>query len=206
MMRDAWNKLRVDNHILTYGPPKDPLPRYGRRMMFVAHHVRYHSVLDVACGLGHLYPVLYPQVWTYKGVDSSVEMIERAREYFPGVEFEIADAYDLAREKIYDTVIAMSLLIHIDRADTEKILNELWAHTRKQLLFTIPIDVDFTKVVKLGRKVPESNGTTLITHISRERLFELLGRLQPGRIRGIPFPKGCFGYGLNDYLIEVLRQ
>jgi len=206
MMRDAWNKLRVDNHILTYGSPKDPLPRYARRMMFVAHHVKYHSVLDVACGVGHLYSPLFPQVWAYKGVDSSFEMIKRAREYFPGVEFEIADAYDLSDQEEYDTVVAMSLLIHIDRKDTEKILNELWAHARKQLLFTMPIDVDFTKVMKLGRKVPESCGKTLITHISRERLDEILARLQPERVNKIPFPKGCFGYGLNDYLIEVLRR
>lgn len=206
MMRNAWNKLRVDNHILTYGPPTKPLPRYARRMMFVAQRVKHHSVLDVACGLGHLYPVLPPQVWIYKGVDSSVEMIKRAREYFPGVEFEIADVYDLACEEIYDTVIAMSLLIHIDRVDTEKILNELWAHARKQLLFTMPIDVDFTKVMTLGRKVPESNGTTLITHTSNERLREMLARLHPRHIYFEPFPKGCFGYGLNDNLVEVLRK
>lgn len=206
MMRDAWDKLRVDNHILTYGPPTDPLPRYALRMQIAAHYVRYHSVLDVACGVGHLYPLLQPKLWTYKGVDSSEAMIERAREYFPAAEFEIADAYDLSDQDEYDTVIAMSLLIHIDRTDTEKILNELWAHARKQLLFTMPIDRDSTRVLVLGRRIPESSGKTLITHTTHERLDSMLAMFGPVQIRKIPFPKGAFGYGLNDYLIEVLRH
>lgn len=206
MMRDAWDKLRVDNHILTYGPPTDPLPRYALRMQLAAHLVRYPSVLDVACGVGHLYPLLWPRMWPYKGVDSSEPMIERAREYFPDGVFEVADAYDLSDQAEYDTVIATSLLIHIDRTDTGKILNELWAHARKQLIFTMPIDKDFTKVVTLGRKVPESSGQTLITHTTHARLDKILSRLQPERIGLAPFPKGAFGYGLNDYLIEVLRH
>lgn len=205
MMRDAWDKLRVDNHILTYGPPTDPLPRYEARMKLAAHLARYISVLDVACGVGHLYPLLQPKTWKYKGVDSSEPMIERAREYFPYGNFEVADAYDLSDQDVYNTVIATSLLIHIDRTDTEKILTELWAHARKQLIFTMPIDKDFTKVVTLGRKVPESSGQTLITHTTHARLDKILARLQPGRIGIVPFPKGAFGYGLNDYLIEVLR-
>ena len=206
MMRDAWDKLRVENHILTYGPPGDPLPRYALRMQIAAQRVRCDSVLDVACGVGHLYPLLEPQVWKYKGVDSSFEMIKRAREYFPAAEFEVGDAYDLAEEELYDTVIAMSLLIHIDRADTKRILNELWAHAKEQLLFTIPIDKDFTRVLTLSRKVPESSGKTLITHTTHERLDVMLAELQPGRISKIPFRKGAFGYGLKDFLVEVLRS
>lgn len=206
MMRNAWNQLRVDNHILTYGPPTDPLPRYQARMQLAAELVRYHSVLDVACGVGHLYPLLQPRVCRYKGVDSSEAMIECARWYFPAAEFEIGDAYDLSDQDEYDTVITTSLLIHIDRIDTEKILTELWAHARKQLVFTMPIDRDFTKVVTLGRKVPESSGETLITHTTYARLSKILARLQPGRIGMAPFPKGAFGYGLNDYLIEVRRR
>lgn len=204
-MRDAWDKLRVENHILTYGPPTDPLPRYDARMKLIAQRVRCPSVLDVACGVGHLYPLLQPRVRVYKGVDSSVEMIKRAREYFPHAEFDIGDAYNLVDEDFYGTVIAASLLIHIDRGDTEKILNELWAHAGRQLLFTMPIDKDITKLVTLGRKVPESSGTTLITHTTHKRLNDMLARLQPWDIIKIPFPKGAFGYGLHDFLIEVLR-
>ncbi len=204
-MKHAWDKKRVENHIATYGAPDNSNPRYKRRMLFASERVSGDSVLDVACGVGHLFQLLTPRVSHYKGIDSSDEMIKVAREYAPDGLFAVGDAYDLLEEGIYDTVIAMSLLIHIERKDLKHIIEQMWTHTRKALVFTIPIDKDFSKTVELSRKIPGASGKTLITHVSHKTLDGLLRSLKPKKVAKTLFPKGCFGYGLNDYLIRVVH-
>lgn len=205
-MKHAWDKKRVENHIATYGAPDNSNPRYKRRMRFASEGFVGDSVLDVACGVGHLYHVLSPRIWHYKGIDSSKEMIRIAREYAPDGLFTVGDAYDLSEEGIYDTVIAMSLLIHIEQRDLQHIIEQMWMHARKSLVFTIPIDRDSSKIVMLSRKVRGANGKTMITHISHKTLDGLLHSLNPRKVEKTLFPKGCFGYGLNDYLIRILRD
>lgn len=202
-MKHAWNKKRVENHIATYGAPDNPNPRYKQRMLFASKQVVGDSVLDVACGVGHLYHVLTPRIWHYKGIDSSREMIRVAREHVSDRLFKVGDAYDLSEEGMYDTVIAMSLLIHIERKDLLYVIEQMWTHARKALIFTIPVDKDFSKTVELSRKVRGASGTTLITHLSEETLNRLIYALKPKKVEKTPFPKGSFGYGLNDYLIRM---
>ena len=205
-MKHAWDKKRVENHIATYGAPDNPNPRYKRRMIFASELIIGDSVLDVACGVGHLYHVLSPIIGHYKGIDSSKDMIRVAEEYASNGLFAVGDAYDLSEEGMYDTVIAMSLLIHIEREDLSHILKEMWKHTRKTLIFTIPVDNDFSKTVELKRKILGSSGTTLITHVSENTLDGLLNNLKTRSIVKHPFPEGCFGYGLNDCLIKILKR
>ena len=204
-MKQAWDKKRVENHIATYGTPDNPNPRYKRRMLFASERVVGDSVLDVACGVGRLYNILRHRTSQYKGIDSSKEMIRVAREYAPDGLFAVGDAYDLSEEGRYDTVISMSLLIHIERKDLPHIIEQMWKHTRKTLIFSIPIDKDFSKTFELSRKIPKASGTTLITHVSENTLNGLLNKLKMRDVERMPFPEGCFGYGLNDYLIGILR-
>ena len=205
-MKQAWDKKRVENHIATYGAPDNPNPRYKRRMLFASERVVGDSVLDVACGVGHLYHILSPKILSYKGIDSSKEMIMAAKENAPDGLFAVGDAYDLSEEGMYDTVIAMSLLIHIEQKDLQHIIEQMWTHTRKALVFTIPVDKDFSKTVELSRKIPEASGTTLITHVSENTLDGLLDKLKMRDVERTPFPEGCFEYGLNDYLIRISKE
>jgi len=204
-MKNAWDKKRVENHIATYGTPDNPNPRYKRRMLFASERVAGDSVLDVACGVGYLYNILRHRISQYKGIDTSKDMIRVARECASDGTFVVGNAYDLSKERMYDTVIAMSLLIHIERKDLFHIIEQMWKHTRKTLIFTIPVDKDFSKTFELSRKIPEASGATLITHVSENTLKGLLYKLKMGAIERTPFPEGCFGYGLNDYLIRTLK-
>jgi len=198
-MKNAWDEKRSENYIVTYGPPSKAKPRYKNRMMFASDWVLGNSVLDVGCGVGHLYGCLNNQITSYKGIDSSMDMIRIAKKHFSSTNFEIGDAYDLSKEALFDTVISMSLLIHINQKDLQQIIEQMWRHTKKALVFSIPIDKDFSKVVKL------TSGKTLITHLSDDTLDHLLSNLKPKSIDKTPFPEGCFGYGLNDHLIRVVK-
>ncbi|MBA7489848.1 hypothetical protein ES702_00382 [subsurface metagenome] len=204
MMKNAWDKKRAENHVATYGAPDNPNPRYKRRMVFAAKQVT-GSVLDVGCGVGYLYPLLRSKVSTYKGVDSSPYMIKIAKSHFPDGCFEVGDAYDLSKEDECDSVISMSLLIHIHKDDTEKVIKEMWSRTKQTLVFSMPIDRDVSKTVELSRKIRGASGVTLITHISDRRLEKILHTLNPKQIKKIPFRKGSFGFGLNDFLIKVTK-
>ncbi len=195
MMKNAWDKKRVEDYIITYGPPDNPKPRSKNRFIYASKKVAGNSVLDLGCGPGYLYPFLHSH--PYKGIDSSLEMIETARRYFSPGNFEVGDVYDLSGEEIYDTVISMSLLIHIEHKDLNHVIEEMWNHSRKALVFTIPIDKDFSKIVG-PRK-------TVSTHVSHKTLDNLLKNFKPEIIEKNPFPKGCFGYGLNDYLVKAIK-
>lgn len=203
-MTNAWDKKRAENHVATYGTPDNPNPRYKRRMMFAAQQVK-GSVLDVGCGVGYLYPLLRSKASTYKGIDSSPYMIEIAKSYFPSGCFEVGDAYDLSKEPKQDVIISMSLLIHIHKNDIETIIKGMWNRTKHALIFSIPIDADFSNVITLTRKVAGANGRTLITHISERRLDKILYKLNPKQITKMPFREGFFGFGLNDYLVKVTK-
>jgi len=199
-MKNAWDKKRAENYVVTYGIPSKAKPRYKNRMMFASEWVVGNSVLDVGCGVGHLYGCLNTQITSYKGVDSSKEMIRIAKKHFPSTNFEVGDAYDLSNEASFDTVGSMSLLIHINRKDLKHIIEQMWSHTKKALVFSIPIDKDFSKFVEL------TSGNTLITHLSHNTLDRLISNLKPKSVDKTPFPKGCFGYGLNDYLIRAVKD
>ncbi|MBF0522448.1 MAG: class I SAM-dependent methyltransferase [Candidatus Omnitrophica bacterium] len=69
-------------------------------------------ICDVGCGLGDLYPYLkkcFKNV-DYMGIDISEKLIERARECFPKVQFEIRDILDGTFKKKFDFVLASGTL------------------------------------------------------------------------------------------------
>ncbi|ASJ25643.1 class I SAM-dependent methyltransferase [Laribacter hongkongensis] len=52
-------------------------------------------ILEIGCGLGHLYPVLQAEIGAvdYYGIDIVPELIARAKEKFPGANFECRDIF-----------------------------------------------------------------------------------------------------------------
>lgn len=69
-----------------------------------------HSAVDIGCGPGNSTEVLaerFPQA-DILGIDSSPEMIERAREDYPNMRFELRDATEL--DGVYDLVFSNACL------------------------------------------------------------------------------------------------
>jgi SAM-dependent methyltransferase len=65
-------------------------------------------VLDVGCGLGDLYAYLQTQSMpvTYTGYDLLPDMIQRARQRFPNVHFEVRDALQGLGEERFDYILS----------------------------------------------------------------------------------------------------
>jgi SAM-dependent methyltransferase len=68
----------------------------------------HKRVLDVGCGLGHLYEYLRTQgiPVTYTGYDLLPDMIERARRRFPEVHFEVRDVLQGLGTERFDYILS----------------------------------------------------------------------------------------------------
>ena len=77
--------------------------------------------LDLACGTGRL------THYATHGLDASSEMMRRARERCPGVEFRLASACDTGYpDGMFDVVYTFHLLMHLDHAAIRQIVDEVY--------------------------------------------------------------------------------
>ena len=67
-------------------------------------------VLDLGCGTGQLNAQIAAAGAEVVGIDSSVEMIEAAREQFPGLSFAVGDARDFSFAEPFDAVFSNAAL------------------------------------------------------------------------------------------------
>ena len=91
--------------------------QYGKSLLEYIPADKSLSVLDLGCGTGTLTKELSLRAGEVQGVDASDEMIRRARELYPGVEFEVADALSLKWEDRWDIVFSNAVFHWISRQD-----------------------------------------------------------------------------------------
>lgn len=134
---EIWDTQRVEYYIKRYGHPERQDEQHRLRMRKAAELVEGDTVLDVGCGIGHLYPYVRAKVKEYVGIDNSEAMLEAARAFYPDIEFTYGDIYDLDGFKTFDSVVCQSVLIHLPEIRTP--IEEMWEHTDRAFIFSIPI-------------------------------------------------------------------
>ena len=110
------------------------------------------SVLDVGCGMGHLF-MLAKDRFEYLGIDTSKAMLEKAREFFPKDEdkFQLGDAYDLSMLPNFDTVVATGVLLHLP--DSQPVIEQLWSKARICTIFATWVgETPLTETTKVSFK------------------------------------------------------
>lgn len=132
-----WDDKRVMLYMKRHGTPQHPTKRTMDRMKYAARHQKGTTVLDVGCGVGHLYPWIKDLVKEYVGLDASPYMLTCAREFFPEVKWIEGDAHDLSKLPLFDTVYSMSLLMHM--WNVKQIITQMWEHTKQRCIFNIPL-------------------------------------------------------------------
>ena len=175
---EIWDKERTEYYVKRYGHPERQDNQHRLRMRKAAELVEGDTLLDVGCGIGHLYPYVRAQVKEYVGIDTSEHMLNAAKEFYPDVEFTYGDIYDLDGFKTFDSVICQSVLIHLPEIKTP--IEEMWAHTDNALIFSIPIlDKQIFKRYKYKNKRQIYHGETrsniqkIIDELTGVKLFEL---------------------------------
>lgn len=92
--------------------------QYGEDLLQLLNPQPGESILDLGCGTGQLTEKIAQagaQVW---GIDSAPGMIEKARQNYPHIRFDIADATNFQVEQPFDTVFSNAVLHWVKEADS----------------------------------------------------------------------------------------
>ena len=87
------------------------IQQHERALRFVS---RFGSALDIGCGSsGRIIDVLLNRGFEVEGLDLSQEMLERARQHHPDVQFHFADICAWTFPKQYDFISAWDSIWHV---------------------------------------------------------------------------------------------
>ena len=100
-----------------YDKKHDFVAKYGKGLLeFVPQNAK-QTILDLGCGTGILTAQLAELCNKVVGVDSSENMIDKAREDFGDIEFKVCDALALPFEKEFDVVFSNAVFHWISDHD-----------------------------------------------------------------------------------------
>lgn len=138
---EKWVKAKQDmvwlgNRVNKLERRYDTVREHDLLMKKSASLVVGDSMLDVGCGLGHLYEYvtkLKPDI-EYLGLDQSADILERARARYPSAKFKRGNIYNMNLPK-FDTVACLDMLHHQPALD--QAVPILLKHTRRVLIITV---------------------------------------------------------------------
>jgi len=106
-----WNSELYDNK-------HEFVAEYGKGLFEFIPDNKEQAILDLGCGTGTLTDQLLKYGKTVVGVDSSQEMIERAKKQFDKVDFRVCDALNLPFAEEFNVVFSNAVFHWISDHDT----------------------------------------------------------------------------------------
>ncbi len=82
----------------------------GRGVVDLLAPLAGERILDLGCGTGHLTELISASGAEVVGIDSSDDMVRAARQNYPHVRFEVADARELPYDAEFDAVFSNAVL------------------------------------------------------------------------------------------------
>lgn len=156
MAANSWDSSLYDNK-------HNFVTRFGEALVELLDPQPGERILDAGCGTGHLTARIAAAGATAVGIDNSVEMLAKAREEYPAIEFVHADVTGFTLSEPFDAVFSNAVL-----------------HWVKP-----PADAASCMARALkpgGRLVVEFGGKGNVAHITecvRQAIAEVTGRDQP---------------------------
>ena len=111
-----WDAQLYDNN-------HEYVAEYGKGLLEFVPHKPNQAILDLGCGTGTLTAQLAKMGRCVIGVDSSQNMIDKAKEQFQEIDFMVCDALDLPFENEFDVIFSNAVFHWID--DHELLLNNI---------------------------------------------------------------------------------
>jgi trans-aconitate methyltransferase len=90
---------------------------YGEDLVSLLTPVKGERILDLGCGTGHLANQLASRGVSVTGIDSSADMIKKARASFPEISFEVMDGKSFSFSEKFDAVFSNAVLHWIPEAE-----------------------------------------------------------------------------------------
>lgn len=105
-----WNsKLYQDKHAFVW--------QYGENLLQILNPQPKERILDLGCGTGQLTAKIAETGAEVIGIDSASEMIEKALQNYPQLQFQVADAKNFQLSQSVDAVFSNATLHWIQEAD-----------------------------------------------------------------------------------------
>ncbi|MVN20599.1 class I SAM-dependent methyltransferase [Mucilaginibacter arboris] len=109
-----------------YDQKHDFVFKYGENFLQLLEPKPGEHILDLGCGSGYLTNVIREEGAIVLGVDSSAEMIEKAKQSYPQTEFKVADATDLGYDASFNAVFSNAVLHWIKAKNQPKMMNAVF--------------------------------------------------------------------------------
>jgi trans-aconitate methyltransferase len=109
-MKSIWNPDLYDGK-------HDFVSEYGIEVLKLLNPQKDEVILDLGCGTGDLTGRIAELSREVVGVDSSPDMIKRAREKYPSVAFITGDARDFFIDRAFDAVFSNAVLHWVPEAE-----------------------------------------------------------------------------------------
>lgn len=84
--------------------------QYGSSLIDLLDPQPGERILDLGCGTGHLAQTIASRGAHVVGMDQSASMIQQARDNYPDIEFDVADASDFVVHELFDAVFSNAVL------------------------------------------------------------------------------------------------
>ncbi|MBE8967964.1 methyltransferase domain-containing protein [Nostocales cyanobacterium LEGE 12452] len=92
--------------------------QYGEDLLKLLNPQPGESILDLGCGTGQLTEKIAQAGADVWGIDSAPAMIEKARENYPDIRFDVANAANFQVDKPFDAVFSNAVLHWVKEADS----------------------------------------------------------------------------------------
>lgn len=92
--------------------------QYGEDLLKFLNPQPGESILDLGCGTGQLTEKIAQAGADVWGIDSAPAMIEKARENYPDIRFDVANAANFQVDKPLDAVFSNAVLHWVKEADS----------------------------------------------------------------------------------------
>lgn len=126
-------------------------PEYFAEMLLdwmEREQISCRKALDIGCGTGILCNALYQKGMQVKGVDLSAEMLRRAQEHFPQIDFEVQNMVQYRPEESYDLVTCTHDAINhvLDMEDVEQVMKNVYGYLQEggYFIFDLLKDMELT--------------------------------------------------------------
>ncbi|MEH2208502.1 MAG: methyltransferase domain-containing protein [Nostoc sp.] len=109
--KNSWDAaLYEDKHAFVW--------QYGEDLLKLLNPQPGESILDLGCGTGQLTEKIAQAGAEVMGVDYASEMIEKARQNYPHIRFDVADARNFQVDKPLDAIFSNAVLHWVKEADS----------------------------------------------------------------------------------------
>ncbi|MBA4544648.1 MULTISPECIES: trans-aconitate 2-methyltransferase [Thermoactinomyces] len=114
---NEWNATFYDEKVYF-------VSKLGEDLIQLLSPKPHETILDLGCGTGDLTNKIAQEGAKTLGIDSSPDMINKAREKYPHLSFEVQDAYQFQSKETFDAVFSNAVLHWIK--EPTKVIKNIW--------------------------------------------------------------------------------